>query len=187
VSLFDGRTLNGWTIGRESHHGTGGKWEVQNGVIIGTQDPPGNGGLLLSDELYGDFEIRLELNPDFGIDSGLFLRCDPKGVCYQATIDYRKGGEVGTLYGEGCGGWLEPNPQWTKLYGHGEWNEIRAVLTGQPPRIRFWVNGNQTVDFRDTEERLPPQGHIALQIHRGGDWEGRLTRFRNIRILPLGE
>ena len=185
VSLFDGKTLNGWSVGRESHHGSGGKWEVQGGVITGTQDPPGNGGLLLSEKLYGDFEIRMELNPDFGIDSGLFLRSDAKGNCYQATVDYRKGGEVGTLYGEGCGGWLQANPMWTQFYRHNDWNEIRAVVTGQPPHIQYWLNGNLTVDYYDTEERLPPQGHIALQIHRGGDWEGKLARFRNIRILPL--
>jgi hypothetical protein len=126
-----------------------------------------------------------EVNPDFGIDSGLFLRCQENGDCYQATIDYRNNGEVATLYAEGVGGWLHQNPGWTHFYNHGDWNEIRAIVEGQPPRIRFWLNANQTVDFVDTEERLPAEGVIALQIHRGGDWAGKVTRFRNIRIRPL--
>ena len=36
--------------------------------------PPGysgNGGIVLTDEPYGDFEVALEMNNDFGLDSGL--------------------------------------------------------------------------------------------------------------------
>jgi hypothetical protein len=184
--LFDGKTLDGWyTV--KTGHGTGGKWEVQDGVITGTQDPPGNGGLLLTRGVYGDFEVRCEINPEWNIDSGLFLRCDEAGRCYQVTVDYRPGGEVGTLYGEGIGGWLQQNPLWEKFYRRGEWNEIRAAMTGQPPHVQVWLNGNLTVDYWDTEERLPAEGHIALQVHGGGDWQGRVTRFRNIRVLPLKE
>jgi hypothetical protein len=91
------------------------------------------------------------------------------------------------VYGEGIGGWLQQNPLWEKLYRRGEWNEIRAVMTGQPPHVQVWLNGNLTVDYWDTEERLPAEGHIALQVHGGGDWQGRVTRFRNIRVLPLKE
>jgi len=37
----------------------------------------------------------------------------------------------------------------------------------------------------DTEERLPLEGAIGLQVHGGGDWQGRMTRFRNIRVRPI--
>ena len=37
---------------------------------------------------------------DFGPDSGLFLRCDEHGTCYQAMIDYHVGGNLMGLYGE---------------------------------------------------------------------------------------
>ena len=39
---------------------SGGQWEVKDGVITGTQNPPKNGGLLLTDELLGEFEVVLE-------------------------------------------------------------------------------------------------------------------------------
>jgi hypothetical protein len=33
--------------------------------------------------------VALEMRNDFGPDSGLFLRSDDKGRCYQAMIDYQ--------------------------------------------------------------------------------------------------
>src|SRR5213596_3090394 len=108
IELFDGKSLSGWhknpiRIG----HGTGGNWQVEDGVITGEQDPPGsgNGGILLTDRKFGDFELLLELKPDWAIDSGLFLRCTDKGECIQMMVDYHEGGNVGHLYGEGTGGW----------------------------------------------------------------------------------
>ena len=108
TALFNGKDLTGWKIVKTGH-GTGGKWEVVDGIITGTQDKPGNGGLLLTEEKYGDFEAIVEINPEWNIDSGLFLRCKEDGACYQLTVDYRPDGQVGTLYGEGIGGWLAPH------------------------------------------------------------------------------
>ena len=88
--IFDGKTLKGWHVSTNGHSRvsggkSGGKWEVKDGAITGTQDPPKNGGLLLTDELFGEFEVVLEMNNDFGPDSGLFLRSTEDGKCYQAT------------------------------------------------------------------------------------------------------
>ena len=108
IPLFDGKTLNGWHKNPQKiGHGTGGKWEVKEGAITGEQDPPnsGNGGILLTDRKFQDFELLLEMNPDWGIDSGLFLRSNDKGQCVQMMVDYHEGGNVGHLYGEGTGGW----------------------------------------------------------------------------------
>ena len=108
ISLFDGKTLNGWHKNPQKiGHGTGGKWEVKDGAIAGEQDPPnsGNGGILLTDRKFGDFELLLEMKPDWGIDSGLFLRANDRGQCVQMMVDYHEGGNVGHLYGEGTGGW----------------------------------------------------------------------------------
>ena len=108
ITLFDGKSLEGWHKNPQKiGHGTGGQWEVTDGAIVGQQDPPGsgNGGILLTDKKFGDFELLLEMNPDWGIDSGLFLRSNEKGQCIQMMVDYHDGGNVGHLYGEGTGGW----------------------------------------------------------------------------------
>ena len=94
VSIFDGKTLNGWHVSAKSGHSraskntTGGDWKVVDGAITGSQDIPGNGGIVLTDAKYSEFEIILEMNNDFGPDSGLFLRCTEEGKCYQGHIDF---------------------------------------------------------------------------------------------------
>ncbi len=96
--LFDGQTLKGWhTNEQEIGHGSGGSWKVERGAITGEQDPPGsgNGGMLMTDHEYGDFELLIDLSPDWGIDSGVFLRANDKGECFQVYVDYRDHGNVG--------------------------------------------------------------------------------------------
>lgn len=98
--IFDGKTLNGWhTNTTRIGHGTGGSWLVENGILTGEQDPPGsgNGGVLLTDELYGDFELLVDLAPDWGVDSGVFLRTNNQGECFQVYVDYHNQGQVGFI------------------------------------------------------------------------------------------
>ena len=184
--IFDGKTLQGWHV-LKTGHGTGGRWEIINGILQGTQEPPGNGGVLATIKKYRDFEVVVEIKPDWGIDSGLFLRTTERGACYQVTIDYRPGGQVGTLYGEGCGGWLQQNKNWEKAWEKDDWNLLRAIIKGQPPRIQVWLNGKQLVDFTDAKKRLPDEGFIGVQIHGGGNWRGKMTRFRNFRVRVIEE
>ena len=69
ISLFDGKTLGGWHKNPQRiGHGTGGRWFVDGGAIVGEQDPPGsgNGGILLSDRKFGDFEVKIDMNHDWG-------------------------------------------------------------------------------------------------------------------------
>src|SRR5262249_48667060 len=98
VPLFDGKTLKGWHVGKETGHSrasknqSGGRWVAEDGMIVGSQDIPGNGGILFTDQQFGNFEVVLEMKNDFGPDSGLFLRSNEKGQCYQAMIDYHAKG-----------------------------------------------------------------------------------------------
>lgn len=106
VRLFNGKDLSGWhTNSQKIGHGTGGRWQVENGVITGEQDPPGsgNGGVLMTDRKYGDFELSLDLNPDWGVDSGVFLRTNEKGECFQVYVDYHDNGFVGSVSTERAG------------------------------------------------------------------------------------
>jgi hypothetical protein len=109
IVLFDGKTLDGWHKNPEKiGHGTGGRWSVEpDGVLAGEQDPPGsgNGGILLTDRQFGDFELSIEMKPNWGSDSGIFLRSTDKGQCIQMMVDYYNRGSVGHFYGEATGGW----------------------------------------------------------------------------------
>ena len=107
IKLFDGKTLDGWHKNPQRiGHGTGGHWLVEDGAIVGEQDPPGsgNGGILLSDRKFGDFEVKIDMNHDWGPCSGFFLRSNDKGQCFQVMVDFHDTGNVGHIYGEGTGG-----------------------------------------------------------------------------------
>jgi hypothetical protein len=110
TDLFDGETLVGWHTNPEKiGHGTGGHWAVEpEGVLAGEQDPPGsgNGGILLTDGKFVDFELSLDMKPSWGVDSGVFLRATDRGQCIQMTVDYYNGGNIGHMYGEQTGGWV---------------------------------------------------------------------------------
>jgi hypothetical protein len=84
-----------------------GRWTVRDGVLIGEQDPPGSGlgGYLVSDEAFGDFELLIDANPDWGVDTGVLVHTTPLGnVGFQILIDHRKDGGIGGFYGNGLGG-----------------------------------------------------------------------------------
>lgn len=186
IELFDGATLNGWHISQTNGHGNTTAWKIVDGAIDGTQDKTGNGGIILTDQEFGDFVLELELNPDWGLDSGLFLRSTESGQCYQMMVDYYEGGNIGGIYGEGIGGFHHPAGTYDKFYKKGEWNKVVVVCAGNPPAIDVWLNGEHVTSYQgENPDLLPAKGRIALQVHAGDGFFGKHTRFRNIRIRPL--
>jgi hypothetical protein len=214
-SLYNGQDLSGWHVSSQTGHSkasgntTGGRWVVEDGAITGTQDVPGNGGIVLTDEKFRDFEVALEMKNDFGPDSGLFLRSNDRGQAYQYMVDYHGAGNLAGVYGEGLSGKIHvrnfdfldapekikaheaPTPlpispeAWPAFWKHGQWNELRARVVANPPRVTTWINGVRFTEFEDTEKRHPDDGSIALQVHGGGDHTKEFVRYRNIRIKPL--
>ncbi|MEO2091249.1 MAG: DUF1080 domain-containing protein [Gemmataceae bacterium] len=216
-TIFDGKTLKGWTVSAKTgHSGTsknksGGRWVVEDGAIVGSQDVPGNGGIIITDKKYGDFEVALQMRNDDGPDSGLFLRSTDTGKCYQAMIDYHKGGNLMGIYGEGFPGGkphvqnfsfvnnvteikvteYKPFPcpvsaeDWKAFWNPKEWNELRARIENNPPKITTWINGVKFMEYQDTEKRHDDTGGIALQVHGGGDYTKQFVRYKNIRVKEL--
>jgi hypothetical protein len=189
VSIFDGETLSGWRRLTESSENSG-VWEVKNGEIVASQTPEGEGGLLVTLETYGDFEVYAEVRADYPIDSGLFLRVQPHVLSYQVTIDHRPDGEIGAIYCPGGGDFLVHNPEGKGLWKSEEFNTVRARIEGQPPRIQAWINGAQTVDFTDTfvEDgyRVPQEGFFGIQVHGGSSWgKGNKVYFRRLLIKKI--
>jgi hypothetical protein len=192
--LFNGKDLAGWHVSQTNHHGNSQGWSVKDGVVLATQDRPGNGGILLTDRKYRDFEVSLEINPDWGCDGGLFLRSNEAGDAYQVMIDYLEGGSVGGLYGEGIGDKaFAVNRDWAKHWKKDEWNTLRARIEGDVPHIRVWLNDVQLVDFTDTANHAKDgatEGMIALQMHFSNKetprWkQGGFHRFRNVAVKEL--
>lgn len=215
--IFDGKTLTGWHASAKTGHShtsgnkSGGRWVVEDGAILGSQDVPGNGGILITDEKFGDFEVVLEMNNDFGPDSGLFLRSTEDGTAYQAMIDYHAGGNLMGLYGEGALG-AKPSlmnfrftdkvteiqvltnapvplpvlpASWPSFWRHGQWNELRARIVNNPPTITTWINGVKFMEWTEPQKRQPDTGGIGLQVHGGGDYTKQFVRYRHLRVKKL--
>jgi len=104
TAIFNGRDLTGWHVSTTNHHGTTPAYRVMHGMIVATQNPLGQGGILLTDKKYKNVEVYMEVKPDYGCDSGLFLRSTEAGEAYQVTLDYLPGGGMGGIYGEGLTG-----------------------------------------------------------------------------------
>lgn len=131
-SLFDGRTLSGWRAiprryGRvypggpelltessglpldyqERADANPAAWTVEDGAIVGRQHPEGSGygGYLISEPAFGDFELRLEANPDWPADTGVMVRrARDEWQGLQVLVDHRRSGSIGGFYGNGIGG-----------------------------------------------------------------------------------
>jgi hypothetical protein len=218
TTLFDGSSLKGWHVSAKtghsgaSGHKSGGKWEIVDGAITGSQDIPGNGGIIITDEKFGDFEVKLEMKNDFGPDSGLFLRSTEDGKAWQAMIDYHADGNLMGIYGEGLGGQphvrnynftdkvteivakdtgeppvaLPVLPEaWSHFWRADQWNELRASIVGNPPHITTWINGVKIMEWQEKEVRHPDTGGIALQVHGGGDHTKEFVRYRNVKVKKL--
>jgi hypothetical protein len=188
--IFNGRTLDGWHVSDGNAHGATPDWRVIDGVLVGSQQPPGSGGVLLSDGSYGDVEVYLEIRPDYGCDGGLLLRSDERGRAYQVMIDYLDGGNVGGIYGEGLEGVTGTAPErWREYWKANDWNSLRVRIEGAAPRIQVWLNDRRITDWTDTANHAAGgavTGMLGLQVHGGGRWTGGgRHRFRAIAVRPL--
>jgi hypothetical protein len=199
VPIFNGRDLQGWHVSDTNHHGNSRGWRVEDGILLATQDKPGNGGILLTDHKYRNFEVYVEINPDWGCDGGLFLRSSEKGDAYQVMIDYLDKGSVGGIYGEGLeelgpeNGLGRSGRGWQKAWRKNEWNALRARIEGDVPHIQVWLNDVQLVDWTDSANHAAGgavDGMIALQMHFSNSetkrWvPGGFHRYRKVAVREL--
>ena len=165
VALFDGKTLNGWTI--ITCEAT-----VDGGDILLVA---GN-GLIQTEKKYGNFILEFECKAlrDNKWDSGVYFRYDtvPEGrpwpKRYQVNLRRGMEGNVGALEEARSEG----------LVKDGEWNNFK--LTVQAEKASLEINGKsawQTDGLGDPEE-----GFIAIQAEVPG---GGQYRFRNIYLTEL--
>ena len=194
--IFNGKNLDGWHVSEVNAHGNTKGWTVKDGVLLGTQDPPGNGGILLTDKKYRNFEVSLEVNPDWGCDGGLFLRSNEKGQAYQVMIDYlRKARWAASMARDSKASRRTPErgdksgKDWAQYWKKGEWNQIRARIEGDVPHIQVWLNGHQIVDWTDSANHCGRWRHRRHDRrpgspHRPGMEEPALGRGR---LPPLSQ
>lgn len=195
--LFDGKTTAGW-------HGYNGPaipsaWTIKDGALNFNKAGDKQGGDIITDQEFDNFELRLEWKISKGGNSGIFIGVNesPK---YQWTsqtgiemqvLDNIDGADrhdpkhlAGAMYD------LIDAKATSKPKPVGEWNEVRILK--QDGQVTFWLNGIMTANaytrgadwlqmvagskFKGSDFGTFQKGKIALQDHGNEVW------YRNIRI-----
>lgn len=183
VSLFDGKTLEGWT----QRNGLA-TYQVEDGAIVGRTAKNSPNSFLCSNKAYCDFDLTFDVKVDPGLNSGVQVRSrsskdynNERVHGPQVEIEVAPG-ESAYIYGEATGrGWLSPNQDIKDAYKNDQWNTFRVLAVG--PRIQTWINGKAVEDL--TDEASSQCGFIGLQVHGVGDRGPFEVRWRNIKIKDL--
>lgn len=188
-SLFDGATLDGWTETGGPYDGDA-DWTVEDGAIVGREAEGARGGLLYTEEMFGDFEFECDVRIHRPFDSGIFVRMAPGARGAQFTLDDRPGGEMCGIYSNG---WIlhetGGDAAWNAKGGD-EWKHVRVRCVGTPMHLVAWIDGERVVDHQiaDGLGTFAERGRIGIQVHGNmNDPEGSAVRFKDLRVRELPE
>jgi hypothetical protein len=188
TSLFDGKTLDGWTLMRP--FGTG--CHVKDGLLV---FPADGGGDLLSNKDYANFILRLEYRLDPAGNNGVGIRVPPEGHPSYAgmeiqILDDQHAQYKGKIRAEQhTGSVYDVIPARTGFQKPaGEWNQKEISVSGR--HIRVTLNGVIILDadLDTVREAAVLKKHPGLTRSTGRiGFLGHKTRveFRNIRIKEL--
>ncbi|MSR32246.1 MAG: DUF1080 domain-containing protein [Gemmataceae bacterium] len=170
VSLFNGKDLTGW----KTHPADKAKWEVKDGVIVGT----GTAGHLFSERGdYKNFRYRMEASISNKGNSGQYFRTKfakafPPGL--EAQINSTGGDPVktGSLYNvvKVLDRLVEPDTFFVQ----------EVIAKGN--HIVIKVNGKMTVDTMLTGKFADfTEGHFAIQQHDPGS----TVKIKRVEVIEM--
>ena len=207
--LFDGTSTDHWRGAHQENFPEQG-WKVEDGMLV-VQASDGaesqNGGDIVTQEEYANFEFQVDFKLTEGANSGIkyFVteaynsQKSAIGLEYQLLDDDRhpdaklgnNGGDTRTLASLYD---LKAASDDKPLNPVGEWNTARIVVQGQ--QVTHYLNGKKVLEYeRGSDEYkelvqaskykkwdnfgMADRGHILLQDH------GDLVYFKNIKLRNL--
>jgi len=188
VSLFDGKTLQGWVhVGAEKNG-----YLIKKEMLISPAEENGN---LFTKKEYSNFILRFEFCMEEGANNGVGIRAPLRKDVHLTGIEIQILDDQAARYR----GALKPAQYHGSVYGAvparpgflrkpGEWNEQEITANGR--RIKVVLNGTTILDA-DLNSVQDPQileAHPGLQRSRGHIGflgHGSKVAFRNIRIKEL--
>jgi hypothetical protein len=185
VSLFDGKSLEGWTAlelpGRKNQPNQGGShWEVKDGMIEGS----GTQSMLYSPRGdYKNFRFRAELKINDGGNSGMYIRTPKeatftKGYEIQVNSTHKDPVKTGSIYNYVLNfkQLVPPDTFFTQEVEAKDEMYRGKVVT----KIKITVNDELLYEFFD-HDRTWKEGHFAFQQHDPGS---KVT-IRKVEVMEL--
>lgn len=207
--LWDGATYKGWRGARLDDFPAEG-WIIENGELIVLSsggEESAAGGDIVTENLYGNFELKLDFKLTEGANSGIkyFVDTDINkgpgssiGLEYQILDDEnhpdaKLGNHEGSRTLASLYDLIKVDPD-KHVNPVGEWNHARIV--SKDNHVEHWLNGMKVLEYErksDSYKKLvaeskykvwpnfgeADQGHILLQDH------GDRVAFKNIKIRPI--
>lgn len=193
ISLFDGETTAGWRGFKRDEAPAG--WQVVDGALTRVAE----GGDLITEETFANFEFELEWRISERGNSGIFFRLteDHDATYFTApemqVLDDAVLGADEALHSAGANYGLHA-PVGKTLAPVGEWNQVRLVVDGA--HVEHWLNGTKVVEYELWSEDWKALvaaskfsawpaygqnrgGHLGLQDH------GNEVAYRNLRVRRL--
>lgn len=202
ISLFDGKTLNGWHGFNKT--GEVKNWTIEDSALVCLGAAHGDtGGDIVSDKEFENFELTWDWKITKGGNSGVMYHVveDAKYKApYETGPEYQVLDDVG--FPEKLEEWQKTGADYAmnlandkkKLKPVGEWNNSKIVFN--KGHVEHWLNGEKIVEFQAWDETwtkaktegkwkdfpdygMAKKGKIALQDH------GNKAYFKNIMIREL--
>jgi len=205
VSLFDGKTTDGWRGYQKDH--VPAKWVVEDGTLHFNPEAEGDGGDIMIDKKYSDFHLKLEWKIEEAGNSGILYLGSEDTIFHaiyytapemqvldnarhpDAKLGTNGNRQAGSLYDL-----IPADPQ--NFKGAGEWNQAEIIVKDK--HVQHIQNGVVVVEYeygtqmwdalvaRSKFPELNPdwanlqeEGYIDLQDHGNNVW------YRNIKIKEL--
>lgn len=207
--LWDGKTTEGWRGARLDDFPEQG-WEIEDGILTvlasGGAESAG-GGDIVTKEVYGDFELKVDFKITEGANSGIKYYVDTDlnkgpgssiGLEYQILDDEnhpdaKLGNHEGSRTVASLYDLIKADPN-KPINPVGEWNTARII--SKDNHVEHWLNGTKVLEYErgsDNFRKLVSEskydkwpdfgeleeGRILLQDH------GNRVSFKNIKIKEL--
>ena len=185
VSIFNGRTFDGWT-------GAVDGYEIRDGAIV---CKAGSGGTLYTRATYRDFVVRLEVRLPAGGNNGLAIRYPGEGdPAYAGMTELQVLDDPDPRYAS-----IDPRQAFGSAYGMvaatrghlkpvGQWNEEEVTVRGST--IKVVLNGAVILDTDLSTVTTfladsPHPGKDRTEGHFGFAGHNDPVAFRRIRIREI--
>jgi hypothetical protein len=185
ISLFDGKTFNGWEGDTQS------TWKIRDGAIVGgnlaIKNP--HNEFIKTTRSFTNFvlELKFKLVGTEGFVNG--------GVQFRSIKSTKPAYEMSGYQADMGDGWWgclydesrrdkvlqKPDPAAVdKVLHRQDWNDYKVRCEGN--HIEVWLNGYKTVNYIETEQGIAGSGLLGLQVHGGGQTE---AWYKDIQLTPL--